>query len=95
VIDGLERGDAMGQQHSERESLARRVREIREEVFGENGAPLLADILHLPLRTWMHYEAGCTIPAHVILGFIEATHAEPHWLLTGNGDKYNYQIGEG
>jgi len=71
-----------------RMSLARRVREIREELFGEHGAPLLANALDLPLRTWLHYEDGCTIPAQVILGFIELTAADPHWLLTGEGERY-------
>jgi hypothetical protein len=68
--------------------LAQRVREVREELFGEHGAPLLADALGLPLLTWIHYENGCTIPAHVILRFIEVTTVHPHWLLTGEGNKY-------
>ena len=68
--------------------LASRVREIREELFGEHGGPLLADALRLPYRTWANYEAGCTIPAQVILRFIEFTRTDPHWLLTGEGEKY-------
>jgi hypothetical protein len=68
--------------------LAERVREIREETFGEHGGPLLAEALRLPFRTWLNYEAGCTIPALVILRFIEVTNAHHHWLLTGEGEKY-------
>jgi hypothetical protein len=68
--------------------LARRIRQIREESFGEHGGPLLADALQLPFRTWLNYEGGCTIPAQVILRFIEVTDAHPHWLLTGEGSKY-------
>jgi hypothetical protein len=68
--------------------LARRVREIREELYGEHGGPMLADALQLPYRTWSNYEGGCTIPAQSILRFIEVTDANPHWLLTGEGDKY-------
>ena len=68
--------------------LASRVRMIREELFGQNGGPLLADEIGVPFRTWMNYEDGCTIPAQAILRFIEVTNAEPHWLLTGEGDKY-------
>jgi hypothetical protein len=68
--------------------LARRVREIREELYGEHGGPLLAEALQIPFRTWHHYEAGCTIPAQSILRFIEVTEAHPHWLLTGQGEKY-------
>jgi hypothetical protein len=79
-------------QHSDwqalKSDLARRIREIREELYGEHGGPLLAEALQLPFRTWHNYEAGCTIPAHSILRFIEVTEANPHWLLTGEGDRY-------
>ena len=71
-----------------RSELATRVRQIRVELFGEHGGPLLAEKLRLPFRTWHHYEEGCTIPAHSILRFIEVTEADPHWLLTGEGEKY-------
>jgi hypothetical protein len=65
--------------------LAGRVREIRRHVFGEQGGPVLAEALGLPERTWSNYEAGVTIPALVILRFIEVCGASPHWLLTGEG----------
>jgi hypothetical protein len=65
--------------------LAGRVREIRRQLFGEQGGPLLAEALGLPERTWRNYEAGVTIPAPVILRFIELCGASPHWLLTGEG----------
>lgn len=68
--------------------LAHRIREVREEAFGQHGGPLLADALQLPFRTWLNYEGGCTIPAQTILQFIEVTDAHPHWLLTGEGPKY-------
>jgi len=68
--------------------LARRIREIREDLYGEHGGPMLAEALGLPFRTWYNYEAGCTIPAHSILRFIEVTDAHPHWLLTGEGERY-------
>jgi len=68
--------------------LSHRIREVREELYGEHGGPLLADSLRLPFRTWVNYEGGCTIPAQVILRFIEVTDAHPHWLLTGEGDRY-------
>jgi hypothetical protein len=68
--------------------LARRIREIRTELYGEHGGPLLAEALDLPFRTWHNYEGGCTIPAQSILRFIEITYAHPHWLLTGEGEKY-------
>jgi len=68
--------------------LARRIREVREELYGENGGPLLAQALSIPFRTWVNYENGCTIPAPSILRFIEVTKTNPHWLLTGRGEKY-------
>ncbi len=68
--------------------LAHRVRLIREELYGENGGPLLAQEIGVPFRTWVNYEEGCTIPAQAILQFIEITNADPHWLLTGEGEPY-------
>jgi hypothetical protein len=68
--------------------LARRIREVREDLYGEHGGPLLAERLRIPFRTWHNYEAGCTIPAPTILRFIEVTHANYYWLLTGEGEKY-------
>jgi hypothetical protein len=72
----------------ERGLLGQRVREIRAELYGENGGPLLAAAVGVPHRTWVNYEAGVTIPGLVILRLIEATNVEPHWLLTGEGAKY-------
>ncbi len=71
-----------------KDALALRVREVREELYGEHGGPVLADVLEMPFRAWRAYEQGATIPAQVILRFIEATSAHPHWLLTGEGDRY-------
>ena len=68
--------------------LALRIREVREDLYGEHGGPILAEELDIPFRTWHDYEGGCTIPAHSILRFIEVTDAHPHWLLTGEGEKY-------
>jgi hypothetical protein len=68
--------------------LARRVREIREDLYGPDGARSLAEVLGLPPGTWGNYERGVCIPAQVILGFIEVTGADPHWLLTGRGERY-------
>ncbi|WP_435007902.1 hypothetical protein P12x_005166 [Tundrisphaera lichenicola] len=68
--------------------LAHRIRVVREELFGELGGPLLAQKIGVPYRTWMNYEDGFTIPAQAILRFLEVTNADPHWLLTGAGDKY-------
>jgi hypothetical protein len=79
-------------QHSDwqaiKSDLARRIREIRQELYGEHGGPMLAAELNLPSRTWFSYEGGTPIPALSILRFIEVTDAHPHWLLTGEGHKY-------
>jgi hypothetical protein len=71
-----------------RDALASRIRQVREELYGQHGGPLLAEALRLPFRTWHRYESGVTIPAEVILRFIEVTEASPHWLLTGEGPCY-------
>ncbi len=68
--------------------ISRRLREIRQELFGEHGGPELARNLGLPARTWYNYETGVTVPAEVLLSFIEQTETNPLWLLTGNGPKY-------
>lgn len=69
-------------------SLSRRLREIRQELFGEHGGPELARCLDLPARTWYNYETGVTVPAEVLLAFIDQTGANPIWLLSGDGVKY-------
>jgi hypothetical protein len=68
--------------------LAIRVREVREDLYGEHGAQFLADALGLPVQTWINYEQGVMIPAEFILRLIDATGVSPHWLLTGQGLKY-------
>jgi hypothetical protein len=71
-----------------RSGLAQRIRAVRIERFGAHGGPLLAQSLHIPYREWLSYETGGMIPAQVLLQFIELTQAHPHWLLTGDGEKY-------
>lgn len=76
-------------------ALAERVREVRHDLYGAHGGPLLADALKIPFRTWMNYESGCTIPAHVILQFILVTQTHHHWLLTGEGERYRQASADG
>ena len=71
-----------------RMALAGRVRTVRQELYGEYGGPWLAQRMRMPFRTWIAYESGQQIPAELILRFIEITGADPHWLLTGEGRKY-------
>jgi hypothetical protein len=68
--------------------LFRRIREIRMEMFGEHGGPRLAERLGIPAKTWLNYESGVTIPAPVVLRFLAITKANPNWLLTGEGPRY-------
>ncbi len=69
-------------------SISRRLRDVRQELFGEHGGPELARRLNLPARTWYNYETGVTVPAEVLLAFIDQTGANPVWLLSGEGDRY-------
>jgi hypothetical protein len=78
----------------EGDGLCRRLRQVRMELYGENGGPMLAEALRLPFRTWVNYESGVIVPALVILRFIEVTEASPHWLLTGEPPRYR-QTGVG
>jgi phage repressor protein C with HTH and peptisase S24 domain len=68
--------------------LSERLREVRTELFGERGGSEMARRLGLPIRTWYNYEAGVTVPAEVLLRFVELTAVEPLWLLHGRGPKF-------
>jgi hypothetical protein len=68
--------------------LAERLREVRDERFGPAGAAAVAGALGLPVRTWLNYEQGVTIPGEVLLRFIAVSGVDAHWLLTGEGPKY-------
>jgi transcriptional regulator with XRE-family HTH domain len=65
-------------------ALVERVRNVREHLYGDEPSALAA-ALGLPKETWLNYERGVTMPAVVLLQFIELTGAAPRWLLTGEG----------
>ena len=69
-------------------NLAARVRAVRMDLFGEHGGPVLARLLRIPSRRLARIEAGAPIPALIILRLIEVTEANPHWLLSGEGERY-------
>jgi len=69
--------------------LGERVKEIRLELYGSHGGPMLASELGIPYWKLRTYEDGQTIPGQTMLRFIERTGADPHWLLTGLGQKYD------
>ncbi len=68
--------------------LSERLRQIRIELYGDRGGSEMARRLGLPVRTWYNYESGVTVPAEVLLRFMELTSAEPLWLLHGEGPRY-------
>jgi len=68
--------------------LASRVREIRLETFGGEDIANVSQAMNIPARTWEHFENGVLMPAWILLQFIEITGVEPHWLLTGKGERY-------
>src|SRR5262245_19219491 len=67
--------------------LSARLLEVRRELFGEHGGPELARRLGMPARTWYNYETGVTVPAEILLSFIDQTGTNPVWLLNGEGPK--------
>jgi hypothetical protein len=69
-------------------TIARRVRVIRLELFGPHGVPTLAEALGIPEQTWANYESGVALPGPIVLTLIERTGVNPHWLLTGKGERY-------
>lgn len=68
--------------------LSERLREIRVELYGERGGSEMARRLGLPVRTWYNYESGVTVPAEILLRFVELTSVEPSWLLHGRGPRF-------
>ena len=82
----MSRDDFDGQK---RLGLAERLREIREDFYGEHGAQFLADALEIPLRTWLNYESGVVMPAALVLKLLVLARVHPRWLLRGEGEKYH------
>jgi hypothetical protein len=72
--------------------LAGRLRRLREDLCGERGVKFLADALEVRVETWLNYESGVTVPAHVVLKLIDRAGVNPHWLLTGQGDPHDYRM---
>ena len=71
-------------------ALGERVREIREELFGEGDATSLADALHLPERHLEELRGGRGPPRRGRPSIHRSLRASiPHWLLSGRGRKYS------
>ena len=71
-----------------RSELSERLRLIREESFGDQRGAELAEMLGLPLQTWLNYESGVAVPGMVLLIFLVLLDIEPRWLLLGEGSRY-------
>jgi hypothetical protein len=72
--------------------IAVRVREIRQDLYGEDGLENLAAALDVPAQTWRNYERGVTMPAETLLEFMVLTGADPNWLLTGDGERISSEL---
>jgi len=68
--------------------LAERLRGIREDIYGKHGGHFLADDLEIPLQSWLNYEEGVVVPAHVVLELIFRAAVNTPWLLTADGAKF-------
>ncbi len=68
--------------------LAERLRQVRVDLHGDRGGSEMARQLGVPIRTWYNYESGVTVPAEVLLRFLELTRVEPQWLLHGKGPTF-------
>jgi hypothetical protein len=47
----------------------------------------LANALDIPSQTWLNFEMGVTMPAHIMLKFLDISGTNPHWLLTGEDER--------
>jgi hypothetical protein len=72
--------------------LARRLSEIRQRLYGDEGVENLARALGIRVQTWLNYERGVTMPAHVLLDFLQLTGADPQWLLTEDDQQLAFGI---
>jgi hypothetical protein len=71
------------------EPLGDRLRQIREEVYGDDGVAELSAQLGISTQTWLNYEdLGELAPAQILLRFLELTGADALWLLKGEGERY-------
>ena len=69
-------------------ALAARLGQLRRALFGEHGAPELSRRLGIRTPTWLGYEAGGTVPAHVLVLLVEISAVDPIWLVSGRGPMF-------
>ncbi len=70
-------------------AIARRLREIRFDLYGEHGAPILARELNVSAPVFQRYENGEMIPGEDLLRILEVTGVNSRWLLTGQGPRFD------
>ena len=75
--------------HRQRVELGERLREVREDLYGQDGSQFLADALGIPMQTWLNYESGVSVPAEIVLQLQVFASVNAGWLLTGDGEKYD------
>ncbi|MDR3638869.1 MAG: hypothetical protein P4L84_33995 [Isosphaeraceae bacterium] len=69
--------------------LGDRLRLVRAELVGPDGADLFARRLGLPPQIWRNYEVvGELAPVPVLRAFVDVTGVSPLWLLRGDGPRY-------
>ncbi|MGC8643380.1 MAG: hypothetical protein ACP5XB_26275 [Isosphaeraceae bacterium] len=69
--------------------LAARLRQVRDDLYGEHGAQFMADRLGIPLKTWLNCEAGVGMSGRLVLKLIVESNVNPRWLLDGQGPRYS------
>ena len=74
--------------------LPSRLRQVRTALYGEHGGPEMARLLGIPPQTWANYEDGVAVSGPILLLFIVTTDAEPRWLLTGEGARFQSSRGD-
>ena len=78
--------------HLRHTGIAERLRDVRICWYGEHGAQFFADAIGIPLRTWLNYESGITVPGDIMLGVVVMTRVNPEWLLSGRGEKFDHRL---
>lgn len=81
-------------------AFGNRLRMVREDLYGQQGSQSLAEALHISHQTWLNYESGIVVPGDVVLQLQVLYSVNAHWLLTGEGEKYDrspreYEAGGG
>jgi hypothetical protein len=84
----------MRETRGEHTTLSERIRAIRIDRFGDDGASVLANLMGIPESKLTSMETHGPIPGHLIVAFIVVTDASPGWLLSGEGEWYSPVLGD-